>query len=169
MISGDYYDSSMVSSFCANKLLNHPATTIVNLRCPTCQDILVTESCFRLHIKSCRGKFKCQNCSSWIVANHKKGEVLDTKIQQHSCWEKRCKRCFKVLASEEEFKMHCCELLPPTYQAYFSSLGLFDLETTEFDKNSHVHSGWFPTVMRDHFHQFFKILHLGPLLLNTLS
>ena len=60
---------------------------------------------------------------------------LEAKIQEHQCFEKKCKRCFVKLKSEEEFKQHCCTLSPPQYPAYFSSLGVFDIETAEYGSN----------------------------------
>ena len=43
----DHFDASMSQTFCAACLAPHPAITVINNRCPTCQDIVITESCFK--------------------------------------------------------------------------------------------------------------------------
>ena len=98
----------------------------------------MTESCYNLHTKRCQGQVQCLNCKSWIVTHRRKrrqGESLEDKIKQHQCFEKQCKTCHLKLENEEEFKQHTCALSLPSFPRYFSSIGVFDIETAQYGNN----------------------------------
>ena len=132
----DYYDVLCKTTLCPNKLKNHSAVKIVNRPCPKCHEVIVSQSCYDLHVKMCQGHHKCIKYDKLIIANAKRGQSLEQKIQDHVCHATLCKRCWEQIPPGQNDKnQHCCQLQPPSYPKFFPQLGFFDIEGSEYGKN----------------------------------
>ena len=100
---GDHFSYLMIKEFCASALVGHPCVTFLNdgrgQKCPSCDRLILTDSCMKLHRKNCFGKIFCQDCFKVIFI--RKGENAKEKLESHECGMRYCANCFQKISAKE--------------------------------------------------------------------
>ena len=134
---GDHFSYLMIKEFCASALVGHPCVTFLNdgrgQKCLSCDRLILTDSCMKLHRKNCFGKIFCQDCFKVIFI--RKGENAKEKLDSHECGMRYCANCFQKISAKES-KYHTCRFSSMKLQKFFNSIAILDFETVTLGKDN---------------------------------